>query len=200
MLSQFRPQTSLYFGHRYTNENLLDGYMAGGGYVLSKKALEKFVTKIMPNETICNRPNGGSEDWEVGRCLQHSAIFVDERDELQQKRFFPAGLPDHLKRQKDPAYWYDVTQYFEVAQGSLKCCSDTPISFHYVTPREMYALEYFTRHVHPFGDETHSSETLPTKLKLDEIIRAADVESPSKGFRKHKFFHNIEDSEKYKRK
>lgn len=200
MLSRYRHQTSLYFGHRYTNEELSEGYMAGGGYILSKKALEKFVTKIMHNETICNQNNVGSEDLEVGRCLQHSAIFADERDELKQKRFFPAGLPDHLKREKDPTFWYDITQYYEVAQGSIKCCSDIPISFHYVEPREMYALEYFTRHAHPFGFEKNSTETLPRKLKLDEIIKAADVESASEFYRKHKLFHDLEESEKYKKK
>lgn len=201
MLSRYRPETSLYFGHRYSDEDLLEGYMAGGGYILSKKALEKFVTKIMPNQAICSPSNdGSSEDWEIGRCLQHSAIFVDERDERHQKRFFPAGLSDHLKREKDQTYWYDVSQYYEVAQGSLKCCSDTPISFHYVTPREMYALDFYVRHVHPFGVETNFDEKLPLKLKLDDIIKASDVESASKNIQKPNVFHDMEDSEKSREK
>lgn len=59
MLSQYKSSDSLMFGNRY---------MAGAGYVLSKKALRKFAENLMPNETICNA-GSGSEDKEMGRCL-----------------------------------------------------------------------------------------------------------------------------------
>lgn len=49
--------------------------MAGGGYILSNKALEKFAETLLHNATVCH-PEGGAEDWEMGRCLEHSAIFV----------------------------------------------------------------------------------------------------------------------------
>lgn len=200
MLYQYRPQTAFYFGHRFSVEKLPEGYMAGGGYILSKKALEKFVTRIMPNKTMCKEQEDGSEDWEMGRCLQHSAIFTDERDEKMQKRFFPAGILEHVKAVKVPSYWYDNSQYYEVAQGSLECCSDMPASFHYINPHEMYLLEYLTRHVHPFGLEKNLNESLPRKLRLKEILRASDTESPSVNFRKHRIYHNFDESEKYKRK
>lgn len=199
LLYQYRPQTALYFGHRYAVEQIPEGYMAGGGYILSKKALEKFVTKITQNSTICSMNENGSEDWEMGRCLQHAAVSVDERDEKLGKRFFPAGIMEHLKPKKDPNYWYDNTQYYEVPQASLDCCSDTPAGFHYIPPKEMYMIEYLTQRVHPFGLD-RSNEQLPRKLRLKEILLKSDAESSSVKFKKHQIYHDFEKSEKYRRK
>lgn len=200
MLYQYHPQTSLYFGHRFAVTQIPEGYMAGGGYILSKKALQKFATEIKSNATVCSLSEDGNEDWEMGRCLQHSAIAADERDERFGKRFFPAGILEHLKPEKDLEYWYDNSQYYSVPQGSLECCSDTPVALHYVSPEEMYMMEYLTRRVHPFGLEKNLTEKLPRKLTLEEIIERSDVESSSQNFVQHQFYHAIEESEKYKRK
>jgi hypothetical protein len=69
MLYQYNPKTALYFGHRFAvefNPNDFSSYMAGGGYILSKKALEKF-TKLVQNTTICSGRDNGNEDWEMGK-------------------------------------------------------------------------------------------------------------------------------------
>lgn len=200
MLYQYRPQTALYFGHRFANEANPEGYMAGGGYILSKAALEKFVTRILPNKTICKMEETGAEDLELGRCLQHSAIFVDERDEKMEKRFFPTGIVGHLGADVNLNYWYDNSQYYEVVHGNLSCCSELPAGFHYIGPHELYMLEYLTRHVHPFGIKKNLTETSPRKLSLKQILRASDQESSSIKFKKHRIYHNLDESEKYKRK
>lgn len=177
-------------------ENIDESYMAGGGYILSKGTLTKFITKILPNATLCRVNEDGSEDFEMGACLRHNAIMADERDERKQKRFFPVGFEgNHLKQLKDPDYWYDQSQYYETTIGSLECCSDTPTVFHYVSPMEMHMISYLTRNVHPFGFDKNSSEVLPRKLKLDEILRASDVNSNSVNFRPHPNVHNIDPSE-----
>lgn len=199
MLYQYHHQTSLYFGHRFAVADVDEGYMAGGGYILSKAALEKFVTKILPNSTLCRGGEEGIEDLEMGVCLNHNAIFVDERDEKKQKRFFPVGFEfDHLKKSKDPSYWYDQSQYYESPLGNLDCCSDTAIEFHYVDAVEMHLIHYLTRNVHPFGLEKNSTEELPRKLTLDEILSASDVDSDSVNFKQHPSYHNIESSEIFK--
>jgi hypothetical protein len=63
-LYQFRWKTSLYIGHRYCikMDIVPDGYMAGGGHILSKKAFIKMETVLSPNDHLC--PN--HED-EMGR-------------------------------------------------------------------------------------------------------------------------------------
>ena len=62
MLFQYRPQTSLYFGQRLTSNETLDGFMQGGAYVLSKKAVQKFV-KLYPN---CRQKDAWAEDKFLG--------------------------------------------------------------------------------------------------------------------------------------
>lgn len=157
------------------------------------------MTNILLDERFCSQNQSGIEDWEMGRCLAHSAIFTDERDEFDQKRFFPAGLNDHLKPTKDMEYWYDRSQYYEVPQGNLSCCSDIPIAFHYVKPSEMYLLDYFLTKVHPFGiSKEIRKDKLPRKPTLNEIMTSADVESPSKNYHKHSIFHKIDVSETIK--
>lgn len=202
MLYQYHHQTSLYIGHRFAVVNLDEGYMAGGGYVLSKGALEKFVTKILPDASQtsrCKNGESGSEDFEMGACLNHNAILVDERDGRKQKRFFPLGFEsDHLKKHEDPNWWYDQSQYYKTALGTLDCCSDLPIDFHYVGPMEMYMIPYLTRNVHPFGLEKNSTEELPRKLKFEEILSASDAKSDSVNYRQHPLYHNLDPREKLK--
>jgi glycoprotein-N-acetylgalactosamine 3-beta-galactosyltransferase len=199
MLSQYNPKTSLFFGHRYA-VHVDEGYMAGGGYVLSKKALKKFSEKLIYNATVCDSNlTTFAEDLQLGRCLVHSAIFVDCRDEFQQKRFFPVSVTEHLKPKSEinPNFWYVKNQYHESQQGSLSCCSDVPIAFHYIAPKEMYLFEYLIYRVHPFGLEKNLTKTLPRKLKLEEIIEASDVKSLSPNFVNHTDYHQLDSDEKY---
>lgn len=196
MLAHYNPNTSLYFGHRYAVNGLEEGYMAGGGYILSRKALEKFAVELLHNPKVCH-PEGGAEDWEMGRCLEHSAIFVDCRDELHQKRFFPIGVQEHMGKKVDPKYWYTKNQYYHVAQGSPDCCSDTSVGFHYIPPQELYSLDYYIYNVHPFGIDDHFTETFPKKFTLQEVIDASDVQSSSANFKKHRNYHFTEPSEVY---
>lgn len=166
--------------------------MAGGGYLLSRKALIKLKENIVDNETLCNSMST-TEDWHMGECLAHSALFVDCRDELKQKRFFPVGPEEHMHDWVDKEYWYTKNQYYHVFQGNTDCCSATPVGFHYIPPREMYAFEYFIYNLHPFG--LNQIEVLPRKFTLQEIINASDFISLSPNFQNHTFYHNIEPSE-----
>lgn len=201
MLYQYRPTTALYFGHRFAVQGLEEGYMSGGGYILSKKALEKFVTQVLPNGTLCRNTDGeGAEDMELGRCLKNIVLAGDERDEFNEKRMFAASMTEHLRPEKDMNYWYDRNQYFEFAQGNLSCCSQYSVGFHYITPQEMYFFEYLTRHVHPFGLDSNVNETLPRKFTFEEIVAKSDSESNSPNFKKHEFVHHFDHDEKYRKK
>lgn len=173
--------------------------MAGGSYILSRKAVQKFVTQIMTNDTICRSNGGGAEDLEMGRCLQHHALAIDGRDVLHQQRFFPIGVERHMKKSVNES-WYERYQWFNVTQGALQCCSDTLAAAHYIKPKEMIFMEYLIYHLHPFGLEKNSTEILPRKLSLKEVIQEADTRSFSPNYQAHRIFHIINDDEKYRKR
>ncbi|KAG5667528.1 hypothetical protein PVAND_015507 [Polypedilum vanderplanki] len=199
-LAQYRPQMSLYIGHRFAvnMQNVKEGYMAGGGHIFSKKALEKFVTKIEPKAELCPQGDGEADDLLVGVCLKKFAIFIDARDRKNQKQIFPVGVEEHMhNRGQDMNYWYWKNLWRKVYQGGLDCCSDLYIGAHYVSPREMFMLEYLVYNVHPFGIEKNLTETLPQKFSMDEIIKASDAISLSPNFLPHENVHNIDSDEKF---
>lgn len=196
MLSQYNPKTALYFGHRFigaVGDN--EGFMAGGGYILSKKALQKFEESLVKNETICSAISSPEEDVKMAQCLAHSAIFVDTRDELKQNRFFPMGVEIHMKEKENPDSWYTHLQYYKVPQGNTDCCSNTAIGFHYVSPHELFALDYFIYKVHPFG--INRRDVLPRKFSLQEIIDASDANNNLSNVADHNEYHNLEPSEMF---
>lgn len=62
LLHQYRPGTALYFGHRMTGNGSLDGFMQGGAYILSRKAVEKFVQRA----PSCYKKKSWAEDLYLG--------------------------------------------------------------------------------------------------------------------------------------
>lgn len=65
MLYQYKPETALNFGERIiVGSEDPDGFMQGGGYILSRKAVDKFV-KLYPN---CSKVNTWNEDLYMGKC------------------------------------------------------------------------------------------------------------------------------------
>jgi glycoprotein-N-acetylgalactosamine 3-beta-galactosyltransferase len=203
-LAQYHPETSLYIGHRFAVNygDVREGYMAGGGHIFSKKALEKFVTIISPNNTLCDNHDGEADDLLVGQCLKKHAIFLDARDSNNQKQIFPVGVEEHMKEMAEPdmSYWYWKNLWRNVTQGGLDCCSDVYIGAHYVSTQEMYMLEYLVYKVHAFGRKKNVTEEFPRKLTLEEIIAASDAKSFSPNFIEHELVHYIDEDEKYKRK
>lgn len=164
--------------------------------MLSKKALKKFTEKLVHNKTQC-QTNYGSEDYGMGECLAHHAIFVDCRDELHQKRFFPVGVEEHMRKKVDPKYWYTERVYYNITQGNIDCCSETSAEYHYINPREIRVLDYYIYKVHPFGIDDHLTEVLPQKLSLKEIIEASDANSSAPLFKKHQDNHYMDPDEFY---
>ena len=119
MLQSYSSNMSWYFGSMIKpREGLHQGYMSGGaGYVLSKKALEEFVTKGINDKTgkMCHQNSKGSEDIELGRCMENLGILPgDTRDAFGKGRFFPLAPEKHLNSglMDNQSKWYRKYKFY----------------------------------------------------------------------------------------
>lgn len=182
MLSGYSPDDPIYFGCKF-KPYVKQGYMSGGaGYVLSKEALRRFVEVAIPDEKLCRKDPGGAEDAEMGKCMENVNVFAgDSRDAELRGRFFPFVPQHHLIQDHvDKDFWYWKYIYYKTDEG-LDCCSDNAISFHYVSPNQMYELDYLIYHLRPYGI-VFQPQPLPQKQTLEQLIAGkeeSDKRTPS---------------------
>lgn len=172
MLMNRTPSEPIYFGCRF-KPFVKQGYMSGGaGYVLSKEAVRRFVEEGIPNKTLCRQDASGSEDVEIGKCMEHVHVKAgDSRDALGRGRFFPF-VPEHhlIPGHVSKDFWYWKYIYYSSKEG-LDCCSDNAVSFHYVSPNQMYVLEYLIYHLRPYGISYHVD--MPT-VTQEQTVKSVD--------------------------
>ncbi|XP_067621746.1 glycoprotein-N-acetylgalactosamine 3-beta-galactosyltransferase 1 [Eurosta solidaginis] len=178
MLYPYSPETPIYFGCKF-KPFVKQGYMSGGaGYVLSKEAVRRFVEKAIPDAKLCKQDGTGAEDAELGKCMANVGVMAgDSRDQHARGRFFPF-VPEHhlIPSHTDKGFWYWKYIYYETDEG-LDCCADTAISFHYISPNQMYVMDYLIYHLRPYG-VVNAPEALPERLKVGETM-PPPIEKPS---------------------
>lgn len=158
MLYQYDPMTPIHLGSKFKTF-VKQGYMSGGGgYILSKEALRRFVEIGIPNKEYCMQEETDLDDVEIGRCLEKLNVTAgDSRDWKGRGRMFPLSPEFHTVIPKDHDFWYWSYVFYPTENGK-NCCSDRTISFHYISPQFMYTMEFLIYELRPFG------------LKFDEDV------------------------------
>ncbi|XP_059488308.1 uncharacterized protein LOC132204077 [Neocloeon triangulifer] len=169
MLLPYSPKELIYFGFRFKPHAPL-GYMSGGaGYIMSMAAVSGLVNDAFDGKMkgCADDKSEDHEDILIAECLYViGARPGDSRDALGRNRFFPFAVEDHVNPfQGNRDWWYWEYVYWPV-EGGLNCCSDQPVSFHYLTSTKMYMLEYLIYHVKPFGVMHLTQYEVPQHLLL----------------------------------
>lgn len=155
LLATYSPDDPIYFGHKFNTSQHKFGYFSGGaGYVLSKRALKKFVEEILiPNKKdFCKSENDkANEDWEMGLCMDKIGVYpMSDQDAMKRTRFLPLPLEHHMDGWI-PDWYTHRTLYYDGNDSGLDCCSNYTISSHYVKPSKMYSNYFFAYHLRSFG-------------------------------------------------
>ncbi|KAM8715042.1 hypothetical protein ACLKA7_002141 [Drosophila subpalustris] len=151
MLHSHHTDEAVYFGCHFTpNEN--ESYMSGGaGYVLSREALRRAIEHGL-HSNGCNRRQSGTEDFEMGVCLNYCGVTpTDSRDSSGRHRFLPLGLEHVLiPRRLPPDFWLYRYLNYKIKEG-LECCSTYAITIHYVIYYQIYVFDFLLYNMHPYG-------------------------------------------------
>ncbi|GMR43457.1 hypothetical protein PMAYCL1PPCAC_13652, partial [Pristionchus mayeri] len=144
-LKTLDPNKPYYIGHRM-KPYLEHGYNSGGGgYVLSRKALELYIERAHNNATIC--PDDSFEDVGIGKCLANIGIFAHKTvNEKGQQRFNAYHPRLTLEGWKDSAGWvFDplITGFDGIARDL--------ISFHHLSVIDMQMFEFLLYRVRVDG-------------------------------------------------
>lgn len=169
LLKDFNPGDPVYFGRRF-RPYVSQGYMSGGaGYVLSREALKRFVTVALRSANLCSQEVAGTEDVEIGLCLQNCGVrAMDSRDSFGRERFHPFPPDMHLIPGAVPKdNWFWQYNFYPIREGP-DCCSDFAVTFHYIPPQLMYVFEYLIYHVRPYG--LLSSLVLPVPIDNQQDV------------------------------
>ncbi|XP_071101874.1 glycoprotein-N-acetylgalactosamine 3-beta-galactosyltransferase 1-like [Haliotis cracherodii] len=161
----------VYFGHHFKTIVKQGYYSGGGGYVLSREALKRYGEKGH-DPSIC-RQDGGAEDAEFGKCMERLGVkTVNSTDALGRSRFHCFNPETHLFGGYPEWYYkYDANG----AHNGTESISDYAISFHYVPPHKMYALEFYIYHLRPYGIVSGTQE----------LNRQADVKPGTQEVNRH---------------
>ncbi|XP_037932070.1 glycoprotein-N-acetylgalactosamine 3-beta-galactosyltransferase 1-like [Teleopsis dalmanni] len=174
LLYEYSPDMPIHFGYNFKldNKNISSYMSGGGGYILSKEALSRFVEIGLNDSTKCRiNENNNAEDVEIGKCLLASGVVAgDGRDKFYKQRFSPfEPFATLIPNYYGTKFWYYGYSFYHV-HNCRDCLSKYVVSFHYVASHNMDVYNFLKYDLEVFGlDELEEEDVLPEKLIFDEI-------------------------------
>ena len=143
------------------------------GYVLSRSALRTVVEQgfYMSNIHPC-QSNPKAEDEMLGKCLAAVNVSVtDSRDDLGKHRFhpFPPDLAVKTRAgRREYGYWNHLKYPFH---PGADCCSRDAISFHRISPEELYHMDALIHHEESSQGNDDNVVTLKKYSNAEEYLK-----------------------------
>ncbi|XP_059178837.1 glycoprotein-N-acetylgalactosamine 3-beta-galactosyltransferase 1-like [Physella acuta] len=145
-LSGENSSEPVYFGHLFEYEKVHRYFSGGAGYVMSKEALRIFGDNA--DRVNCSKDLGG-EDVEMAFCMKKLGVRTGTSlDVLGRSRFHCLNPEAHVNGHY--GQWY-LDRESHGAKKGIENISDYAVSFHYVSPSNMYTLEFLIYHMRPYG-------------------------------------------------
>ncbi|KAH8279924.1 hypothetical protein KR054_011290 [Drosophila jambulina] len=173
LLSGFDPDTPVNFGYKMTRYNV--SYMSGGAsYVLSREALNRFMTQAYESSVICPEPKKmGIEDFYMGICLQNVGVhFVDSAQSLDgdsKPKFMPLNLEHYLADSNSTIPdWLRLMSVSRVETG-LRCCSNYSVAFHYASRERMFLYEFLIYYLRVFDHNLSAGRNQRYRLTSSDL-------------------------------
>ncbi|XP_047740128.1 glycoprotein-N-acetylgalactosamine 3-beta-galactosyltransferase 1 [Hyalella azteca] len=121
----------------------------------------------------------GPEDVQMENAGVH---LVDSRDSLGRGRFFIWSVHHLVPKNLENTWAWQRSYYTPLMWVGLECCSDTAITFHYISPEKMRELDYLLYPLRPNGaaPQVLFPPALPPDLKNvpNELIQNSITSQP----------------------